>query len=1761
MNVDDIHEDDEDEESILEERICALLDLILETCSVTTDGLDNDEWFMKYTIEAFQTAFSSCGIERIIIEGLFEEIRVPGLRISVLKVLRRVLGNSVTQDADLVGHLLEHTKVPELHDHLVECIRVALVHCRTVQEAFDGGALSLNMKRKRDVVAAGDSVEESPKKKMRLDEKGSTRLNIVSLLVNIALEVLDSCFQPGEKVLATCSDSGCINILQNYTTLAKMEVICHAVVSHPASFDLFMEGISVSFAEICTKFCVNILSAAMKKAVLASKDNTKLTDPQWKRYKSLLSRITAVSLSPWIISLLSSSSSNHQSNSIEAKAHKEIVNLLANLDGSNGAMSELEVSAGNTSAVGLSRKFASFECSEEGKMDALKVLAKVYSQFRSGEMLQNCRAVVLLMELNSNGVGVWETVGEMVGTLNEGLWMWTCERLILNPTADVERLNIIARELGKISCSLAGTLSLGPGLQTCSVCECDVVAPKETASTTASRALSLSPWTKFEFLLQSDPTPRTSFIASLQRIISHVRSEDLYIDKNPFLLTCLGGLSSSSRGVRLATSDFVSPEHFALESNKMCFFSSMKQLMEVQKAEGNNEVLETCILSIGHLGSEKLLLPILYCLIDMLGDANFIFKSIAFEQIKSIAKIRNKAPYDLILPYLSEISVYLIDRLKVNGLLKEFSKVLGLSPKAFIERTISHTLPHLITLEQTDLIHELADVLNIKIGVLCVNQMSHVLKSIFMTSKTADVIRYVIKIAQLEIKDISLRGLILSCALELVTSLVIELGDVYEGKRNKAKNALMTMNNSLLEDVSSKISSKKSSSSAVAKKTETTDTLSDFLFGHFLGILSYVNHSLTDQTGRVSLAEKVKIVNGLIELMKLVKRLSSLIPQIMTTLQTALDIESIRNVALDGWEVFVDILGPQGVAPILNQIVGILMKGWKDCSESEAKHIVKIIESIVVRHADILKSRFNELCEFPRRPEFAAINAAVDPHRNLDIIGRLKRLLKAASHDNSVVVESALFELKQLLKKEQAFLHAEILSESVNDAIGETLSVLLETLKKYNGTRVDLQIVVCECLGALGAPDPSRIQVVISNSVDVSLETLDSKEQTDAFAVKFIEKLLAPAFRSATNPQSQAHLAFAIQELLQFCGFTPDFQKVRSRTDASLLPATVNTKLVNLWVFLPRPVLDVITPLLSTKYSIESKPSRPLALPIYRTATGFKDWLQFWVVDLMGKATGKYAKRILSVCTKVVESENIGIAGYLLPRLVLNILTGGSVVHSKELLLEFSSVLNDVVGPNGSNNMEKQQLSSQTIFQLIDYLTVWIRSRRRDMGKSRAQQRKSTGKHIGADEADDDSDMIRQRVASFLSGIPTVLMAEASYRSKSYARALLHYEQHIRTEKKIKSAEEMQPAYGFLQQIYSHMEEPDGIEGFSSIFLNPTLDQQILEHESAGRWTSAQTCYEICLQNNSEEVKLHTGLINCLKNLGHLGTMLTHINGNTSAHPSWSAHLNSFGIEAGWRLGSWDTLDEMLKKDYLPCFETDLGKILLHAKQKKRQDFQATLKQTREQLIAPLCAASMESYSRAYDCVVKLNMLHETEAACQHIWQKDATDDGEGFLADVMMKSWDTRLKITLPSLKIREPILNLRRILVRDLGPDSSSVSAKLECGRIWLQTAKALRAAGHFQPAYSAIVHATELQAPNAILQKAKWLSETNQPHKAIQELKSLVGRQYSQLTAGGPMPASALMMLKAKTLLMLARKMDETSMSTSEASFVAVVTANPK
>jgi serine/threonine-protein kinase ATR len=109
----------------------------------------------------------------------------------------------------------------------------------------------------------------------------------------------------------------------------------------------------------------------------------------------------------------------------------------------------------------------------------------------------------------------------------------------------------------------------------------------------------------------------------------------------------------------------------------------------------------------------------------------------------------------------------------------------------------------------------------------------------------------------------------------------------------------------------------------------------------------------------------------------------------------------------------------------------------------------------------------------------------------------------------------------------------------------------------------------------------------------------------------------------------------------------------------------------------------------------------------------------------------------------------------------------------------------------------------------------------------------------------------------------------------SYARALFHWEQYIRQEREkaevSKAVFQQDTLFQHLQYIYAQIDEPDSIEGISAHLHVLDPDQQVLEHRKAGRWTAAQSWYELALAEKPDDPEVQIDLLTCLKESGQYG--------------------------------------------------------------------------------------------------------------------------------------------------------------------------------------------------------------------------------------------------------------------------------------------------
>lgn len=133
------------------------------------------------------------------------------------------------------------------------------------------------------------------------------------------------------------------------------------------------------------------------------------------------------------------------------------------------------------------------------------------------------------------------------------------------------------------------------------------------------------------------------------------------------------------------------------------------------------------------------------------------------------------------------------------------------------------------------------------------------------------------------------------------------------------------------------------------------------------------------------------------------------------------------------------------------------------------------------------------------------------------------------------------------------------------------------------------------------------------------------------------------------------------------------------------------------------------------------------------------------------------------------------------------------------------------------------------------------------------------------------------KVETVLSAIPAEVMSQRAIECRSFSRALFYWEQYIRQQKDRNLAKDkLDQLYERLQDIYTQIDEPDGIEGISSHLQVLDIDQQVLQHRKAGRWTAVQSWYELRLTEEPKNSDIQFNLLTSLRESGQHGLYILH---------------------------------------------------------------------------------------------------------------------------------------------------------------------------------------------------------------------------------------------------------------------------------------------
>ncbi|XP_011488483.1 serine/threonine-protein kinase ATR isoform X2 [Oryzias latipes] len=877
----------------------------------------------------------------------------------------------------------------------------------------------------------------------------------------------------------------------------------------------------------------------------------------------------------------------------------------------------------------------------------------------------------------------------------------------------------------------------------------------------------------------------------------------------------------------------------------------------------------------------------------------------------------------------------------------------------------------------------------------------------------------------------------------------------------------------------------------------TPEHMADYLQPKLLGILAFFNMQLLSSSAGEKDRKKLALTS-VMALMRLMgsKHISSVRVKMMTTLRTGLRYkEDFPLLCCQTWDCFVRSVEPSHLGPLLSHVIVALLP----LIPPQPKETGAIIRFLILDNREEVQDYLHEIYFLPDHPELKDIHTALQDYKKLtasssDLAAALQLSMRAVQHENVDVRVHALTSLRDMMHSNQEWLLRQVCaSEAVEPVISSLVSVLL---KGCQDASQEARLLCGECLGELGAVDPGRLDLSHTHTHG-DRNTFVTGVDDPNFAYDLLIELTRTFLAYADDVRAQDSAAYAIQELLSI------FECREGRSD---------TPGRRLWRRFPEQIQEILEPHLNSRYKSSQKEVNwsKLKKPIYLSNKGskFSDWSATWAGYLISKVRHELASRVFKCCSFIIKHD-FKVTIYLLPHILRYMLLGCTPAEQQEVTEEMLAVLTEGDAQEGGGAQETAS-STQTVFSMVSHLTQWSR-------------------HILYSKPKESGDF--QSVVAFLKGIPQDILAKASLRSKAYTRALMHFETYI-LENKLN----IQDHLSFLQTLYAAMHEPDGVRGVNALRREePSLREQILEHESIGLLRDATACYDRAIQLESDQIDHYHGVMTSMLGLGQLSTVITQVNGVLANKKHWKSDLNSYRVEAAWKLGKWDLLEDYLSSDQQSStWGVGLGQLLLSMQKQDAETFCEKLKLVRTKQVVPLSAASYEcgTYQRGYEYIVRLHMLSELEHAFTELQTGGSTPS-----LSQLPPHWSDRLEMTQKSFRAKEPILALRRALL-SLGPQPVRQELVGEC---WLQSARVARKAGHHQTAFNALLNANNTHLAELVTEKAKWLWSKGDVHQALIVLQKGVAQCFPD---NQPLMDPRSLQTKGKAMLLVGRFMEETA-----------------
>ncbi|UPX14348.1 Non-specific serine/threonine protein kinase [Ascochyta rabiei] len=1221
---------------------------------------------------------------------------------------------------------------------------------------------------------------------------------------------------------------------------------------------------------------------------------------------------------------------------------------------------------------------------------------------------------------------------------------------------------------------------------------------------------------------QKSTKPRVLMAITIGRLFNHISDSDyLNLDACELGQWLLASLSRSLRELKIAATHALMVFLRSDINSRVCQ-KNRTSVVEFFDALAKRGVLadqETLILAYGQVARVcgELELPIiLHRLVEYLGHPNALICGMAYRELDALAEPHE--PEALFRPYWRILAFSVIkDIVNKPQKAQQLADLTEQTVRQLLVLTQAYTLPHLVLTKRRDVVEKIAQARKVSVAEVLTQPRNNLAKilALLLSQSVPDVESHAMEtLAAIEpaIREGSNNKLEALIALD-ITGVAIEIL-MLSAERDESKKAPYHRAFSTLARLADTKNAQRRSSSK-------TKNLDEFCETHILGIIAYfsdiVESPLTQgKTLPHPLPERKRCIAAIGDFISLARySVNGALPQIRACLQSAMADPDLCDDAFLVWSAFLNALDADDTMLVVDQTFALILQHWAIFSEETQLLANKTVVDLTQEYDTQLRSRIEYLPSLATIPMMSKTEAELVRFKShVDTVRIFQAFGNRCKDQNSVVVRQALRELGPYLDANQKHLHQAIVGQKPLPVLAALTRSLLDASVRFSEDHPDITTLCAQCLGIIGGLDPYRIETVREKKRVLMLSNFSRRDEDIDFVALLLEQVLVKVFLSTTNATSQGWIAYVMQEMLKHCGFSA-LAVAKPRSSQAGTEA-------QRWNDIPEPVRNVLTPFLNSRYSVNRNPAlhyKSPAYPIFNGKISHGTWLQTFVYDLLQKGQGVNVEMVFPVLARVIRGFDLSIATFILPFAALNVIVSDNEPNMVNVGKELLTVLQNEIHTADQTDVVLIKQCSENVFQTLDYLSLWLQEKKKSVADARIMAGK-TGRGVSEEE---EMNAIKQisRVEGILQLIPAEVISRRAVECGSYARALFHWEQYYRQQQQLKTVTnqpfERDDLLQHLQSIYAQIDEPDSIEGITAHLrvLNP--EQQIMEDRKAGRWTAAQSWYEIALAEKPDDLETQVNLLTCLKESGQYDAILNYVDGFHASN-SFSISTLPFAAEAAWSAGKWTQLERILgaSADHFNGAATDfnvgVGRALLALYRKDEAEFKIITAALRGSLAKGLSPSNTNSLQACHDTLVKLHALYEIEAISGV--GTPATSERE-----IILENLDRRLDVIGAYTSDKQYLLGIRRATMLVSKIDFSD----LDIASAWLTTGRLARKGGFMTTAFNSVLHADQLGDGASKIEYSKLLWKEGHHRKAIQNLRGAIDSNAFQNSDSLPMNIS--------------------------------------